>query len=211
MAAKKKHATPAKRSGGQTVWLVAAAAAVIVVAVVVLANLGGRTAGGAPPEEQKYLGRLLPPGYEEPKVAGPSAYTSTIKMTTVAAAERGGEVSIAANDVATKKMVYFEVKNAAGSSVPMIAYAKPSGKLFVGVSFCPPCQGKGQRIEPDMTLTCETCGTKRNLETQVGLSGACKLYPLDELPSKISGGKIVVEKSAIQGWSPQPKDRPIGG
>lgn len=93
----------------------------------------------------------------------------------------------------------------------MIAYAKPSGKLFVGMSYCPPCKGKGQRIEADGILTCETCGTKRNLETQVGISGNCKLYPLDEVPSKIVGDKIVVEKGVVEQWTPQPLDRPVGG
>ena len=44
----------------------------------------------------------------------------------------------------------------------------------------------------------------------VGISGACKLYPLDELPAKVVGDKIVIEKSVLDGWTVQPVDRPVG-
>jgi hypothetical protein len=84
------------------------------------------------------------------------------------------------------------------------------GELFVGVSYCPPCEGEGQRIESDGTLTCEACGTKRNLETNEGISGACRLYPLDEVPSAVSGDLITLDTTVLETWIAQPLDRPIG-
>lgn len=93
----------------------------------------------------------------------------------------------------------------------MLAYIKPSGKLFTRVSLCPPCQSKKQYLEPDGTLTRNSCGTKRNPEIQVGASGACRLYPLDEMPHKLVGDKIEIAEASLAKWVPQPLDRPVGG
>ena len=206
-------AVPARKSNSRTLWIVAAVV-VLVLGVIWAAsgNKGGgaQKANAAPPEEQKYIGRLLPAGYEEPKIAGIQAYATTIKMTNVQAAQTDAGVSIASDQLVADKIVYFEYKKSSGETIPMVAYIKPSGKLFVGVSFCPPCQGKGQRIEAGGILVCETCGTARNMETSVGLSGACRLYPLDELPATFAGGKITVDKAALEQWTPQPLDRKVG-
>ena len=131
-------------------------------------------------------------------------------MTELAATQTDAQITIPAAKLLESKIVYFEYAKAGSKPIPMIAYVKPSGKAFVGVSYCPPCEGERQSIAADLTLTCASCGTKRNVETGVGISGACKLYPLDELPSKLAGGNIVIDKSALDSWTPQPKDRQIG-
>ena len=113
--------------------------------------------------------------------------------------------------VVADKLVYFEYTKPAGMTIPLMAYVKPSGSLFVGVSFCPPCRGKKQYIDADGTLTCASCGTKRDPQTGIGISGACRLYPLDEIPSKIAGKRLIIAKSALDQWSPQPLDRKVGG
>jgi Membrane iron-sulfur containing protein FtrD-like len=191
--------------------LIAGAGIVLLIAVfAALSNVKPNAGGGAPPEEQKYIGRFLPAGYQEPKLAEVVVYPTATQMTTVKATDSGKQLSVPVKDIVGDKIVYWEYKKPGSAPIPMLAYLKVSGKLFVGVSFCPPCEGKGQRIEPDLTLTCETCGTKRNLETGVGISGACKLYPTDEMPSKVVGGNVVIDKSVIDGWTPQPKDRKIG-
>lgn len=175
-------------------------------------NGGGATSvSGVPADEAKYLGRLLPVGYQEPHVAKTTIYTSTTSAKQIQAVDDGASISVPLDGVTANKIVLFTYAKAGADALPLIAYIKPSGKLFVGVSFCPPCKGEGQRIEPDVTLTCETCGTKRQLETQIGVSGACKLYPLDELPSKVEGGKLVIDKAVLDSWTPQPLDRPSGG
>jgi hypothetical protein len=198
--AQKKNWTP---------WIVAGVLVVAVAAGLVFASGGKGGAGfGIPSAEAKYMGRLLPAKYAEPSIAGAQTYTSAVKMTDLTVTDSGTQLSVPVAQVVSDKIVYFEYKKAGGDAIPLMAYVKPSGKLFVGVSYCPPCQGKGQRIESDGTLTCETCGTKRTLENGVGVSGACKLYPLDELPVSVTGGKIVLDKSALDSWTPQPLDRP---
>jgi Membrane iron-sulfur containing protein FtrD-like len=226
-----KTAPPAKKKGvGATTWAAVAVAAVALVVVVVVAGNGGSkgvsgatapvsagatAASGAapaavPPEEAKYIGRLLPAGYVEPTVAPAAAYASTLAMFNVTPAQGPKQTSVSVADVVANKIVYFEYRKAGSDPVPMVAYVKPSGKLFVGVSFCIPCKSKGQTLEADGTLRCNACGTKRDAETGVGISGACRLYPLDELPAKVAGGKIVIDNAAMDQWTPQPLDRKVG-
>ncbi|MCL4395683.1 MAG: DUF2318 domain-containing protein [Chloroflexi bacterium] len=207
----KRAKVVAKKKSG-ALMLVVGAATVLVAVVGGAAYFSGSGKAKEPPAaEKKYLGRYLPAGYRESKLTDNIRYTTTTKMATVQSTAAGQDVSVEAGDVIQNKIVYFEYRKAAGQAIPMIAYIKPSGKLFVGVSYCPPCQGKYQRIESDGALTCETCGTKRDLETQVGISGACQQYPLDEMPAKVVGGKITLAKSDLDRYSPQPLDRPIGG
>ncbi|MDH4139892.1 MAG: DUF2318 domain-containing protein [Coriobacteriia bacterium] len=209
---KKTQATP-KKSSSKTVWIVAAVALAAVVGLIALSDRSSQnsSASALSPQEAKYVGRLLPAGYAAPKVADFSAYSAAIPMSPIAATPQGGGVSVSLQEILAKKIVRFDYQRADGNKLPMIAYVKPSGALFVGVSYCPPCEGEGQRIEADGTLTCEACGTKRNLETNAGISGACKLYPLDEVPTSIDGDKILVDGSVLDSWTAQPLDRPIGG
>lgn len=207
-------AAPAKKNGnGMIVWVIALVAVIAVVGVVVSQNAGGKkgSVAAAPADEKKYIGRFLPSGYAEAKISDAVAYNQVIQMSPTTAASGKDGTSIPLSDVTSKKIVSFEASSKSGQTIPMVAYVKPSGKLFVGVSYCIPCKGTGQRIETDGTLTCETCGTKRSPETQVGISGACKLYPLDEIPAKVSGDKIVVDQTVLDQWTPQPTDRQIGG
>lgn len=218
---------PTKRGVPVTTWIVGVVAVAAVVAVIVLASGGSRNAtpagaagavaaapapagGAVPADEQRYIGRLLPAGFTEPSVAAASAYSSTIKATDVTPTQDKKQLTLALSDVVSDKIVYFEYKKADGDPIAMVAYVKPSGKLFVGVGYCIPCKGTRQRIESDGTLTCEACGTKRDLETGVGISGACKLYPLDEVPAKVAGGKIVLQDSVLDTWTAQPLDRKVG-
>ncbi|MFA5843989.1 MAG: Fe-S-containing protein [Coriobacteriia bacterium] len=215
-AASKPAPKPAARKGGNpTAWIIVGAVVLLVVGVVALSGKGSGggsgAAAGVSPEEQKYIGRLLPADYKEPKLADVVLYSSTVTMTNVTAKDDGAKLSIPVSDVKDDKIVYFEYAKPGARAIPLLAYVKPSGRLFVGISFCPPCEGEGQRIEPDGTLTCESCGTKRNLEQGTGISGSCKLYPLDELPVEIAGGRISLDKAILDGWTAQPKDRPIGG
>jgi hypothetical protein len=217
---------PKKKGVGPGTWIAGALALLALVAVVAIVMGGGSkgaaaagssvaagpasASGPVPPEEAKYIGRLLPAGYTEANVARASTYSSVIRMTDLTATQDGKQLSVALSDVVANKIVYFEYKQAGSAAIPMTAYVKPSGKLFVGVGYCIPCKGTRQRIEADGTLTCESCGTKRDLETGVGISGTCRLYPLDEVPAKVVGGKIVVQDSVLANWAPQPSDRPTG-
>lgn len=236
MSKKKGHRPPehpSSRNGVKspgnpmTTWLVVAVAVIAVIGLVSYLSRGGASAasgsqatpaaaanGGAlvaPAEEAKYIGRFLPKGYEETSVTAPGAVTADIAMKPVVASADGKGLVVALADVTASRNVSFEYQRPDGTKVPLIAYVKPSGKIFVGVSYCVPCKGTGQTLTADGQLTCASCGTKRDPETGIGVSGACRLYPLDEIPAVIQGDKLVVDRAALDGWTQQPLDRPVGG
>ena len=227
VTAKRVQAPAKKKSSAAGMWtagIVAVLAIVAVVAIVVSGSKGATpSAASAPaaaapaagatsptPDEQKYIGRLLPAGYTEPSVAAATSYSATVKMSDLTAKQTGTQLSIPLSDVVSDKIVYFEYQKSGSDPIPMTAYIKPSGKLFVGVGYCVPCKGERQRIDADGTLTCESCGTKRDLETGVGISGTCKLYPLDEVAATVKAGSIVVPTAVLEQWTAQPLDRPVG-
>jgi hypothetical protein len=214
-ASRKSPASPQKKApanNSRFLWIVGAIAVVAIVGIW-FGNSGAKSpisASAVPADEAKYLGRLLPANYQEPKVADLQVYANTVRMTKVNGTQDAAGISIPVDKLVASKIVYFEYKKPGGPTIPMLAYVKPSGKLFVGVSYCPPCKGTGQRIEAGGTLVCETCGTVRNLESGVGISGGCKLYPVDELPASVSNGKVTVSTAAMNSWTPQPLDRKSG-
>ena len=173
------------------------------------ASSGARTAAAIPADEKKYIGRLLPNGYQEP-TAQPVTYSGVTQMTDISTDPSGTQVSVSLADVTKNKIVGFTYTTKAGQSLPMLAYIKPSGSIWVGVSYCLPCKGTRQFVDADGTLTCGSCGTKRDLNTLAGISGACRLYPLDEVPASVAGGRLLVERGVLDAWSPQPQDRPVG-
>lgn len=209
--APKNPEPPAKTAGSKNGLIVGvvAIAAFVVIALVVMNGSGGAGSGGAT-GQQAYIGRLLPADYVAPTVADPAPYSTAVSMTNITAAQDDTGFSVSLDDVVAKKIVRFDYARPDGQVVPMLAYVKPLGGLFVGVSYCPPCQGEGQRIEVDGSLTCESCGTKRNLETNEGISGACKLYPVDEIPASVEGDRIVIDSGVLDTWTSQPLDRPVG-
>lgn len=229
-AAGKQMQTAVAKTASRSKAPLVIATLVVLVAVVAIVVISGRNGGTATAvagavsagpagssaapqptaEEAKYIGRLLPAGYQAPKVADPAPINATVKMTPLTAKIDASSISIPVADVTTDRIVSFSYTKPSGEIVPLLAYARPSGKVFVGVNFCIPCKGTGQRFETDGTLTCESCGTKRDPETLVGLSGACKLYPLDELPVTVVGGNLVLDKAPLDAWTAQPLDRKVG-
>lgn len=208
---KNSKPTPSK-TRPKTLWIIGAVAVASVIALAIAvsgASMGDQAATPASAEEG-YVGRFLPAGYEGPTVANRTLYTEPIAMTAVVASVSEEGLSVPVGDVVDSTIVRFDYQRADGKVLPMIAYVRPSGTLFAGVSYCPPCEGEGQRIEADGTLTCESCGTKRNLESNAGISGACKLYPLDEVPATVADGNILVETAVLDSWTAQPLDRPVG-
>lgn len=208
-----KKAKVQQRSGSRialVVQIIAAIGGVVLLGYVLLISTGGggnqQNAGG----EDKF-GRFLPAAYEEQSISNPVDYSAqqAVPMTDVKNNVAGGNLEISLNDIKQNKFVLtlYDKKqwssNVGTTGLPIMAYIKPSGKLFVAISFCPPCQGIRHTITPDGTLTCATCGTKRDLETLKGISGACALYPPDELPVKIQGDKVVIAEQVLNDWSPQ--------
>lgn len=211
-----KKAAPQTSSGrGKVLWIVGIVivAAVIILPLIGRGNEGAGSANAAPtptPEEAKYIGSYLPEGYSAPKVAESGKVSETTKMTPVTAVATDTGLSISVSELAAAKIVTFEYQKADSDPIPMIAYVRPSGTVFVGVSYCIPCKGVGQWLDADGTLTCESCGTKRDPESGVGFSGACKLYPLDEMPAIVQGDSLIIDTAVLDTWVAQPLDRPVG-
>lgn len=186
--------------------------AAVAASVLFIGSKGGKTTAQIDPAEAKYIGRYLPKNYEPAQLTESIKYDKRIDMANISPEVKNGNILINAGDVIKNRIVYFEYTRASdGQVIPMMAYIKPSGKLFTGVSFCPPCQEKRQYFDVDGLLTCGACATKRDAESQVGISGACKLYPFDEITHKLVGDKIQIAEAGLAKWTPQPLDRPVGG
>lgn len=196
----------------KTIYIFGAAAVLIIIIIALYFGLSSKSAAVKPdPREAKYIGRYLPQGFKAAQLIEPIKYDQRLEMTDIKASVQDGNVSIKVGDVIKDRIVFFEYKRPSdGQTLPMIAYIKPSGRLFTGVSLCAPCRAERQYIDTDGLLTCGSCGTKRDLETQVGISGACRLYPLDELGHKLVGDNIQIAAGDLARWSPQPLDRPVG-
>jgi hypothetical protein len=200
-----------KRRGSKAIYLLGGI--VIILAALAVGiyyqHLGSPTIDKPDPREAKYIGRYLPKGYEAAKLIEPVKYEKRIDPVDIVPVVKDGQIQIAVGDIIKNRIVYFEYTRLSDKRVvPMMAYIRPSGKLFTGVSLCPPCQAKRQYIDKDGLLTCTACGTKRDPETQIGISGACKLYPLDELPHKLLGDKISNAEDSLDAWKDQLIDRP---
>lgn len=199
-------------------------AAIIGLGVLVL---GGFIFFGGSKSSEAFVGkeiseRYLTENYEIKKVTDPVDYTTggSIQMTDIANEVNGDSLEFKLSDVIKNKIVLtkYEEKqvdsNVGTTGLPIMAWITPAGKMEVAVSFCPPCNGIKHSIESDGTLTCATCGTKRDPETDAGISGACRLYPSDKLPVTVEGDTIKISKSVLDSWTPQEIDtvnRPVGG
>jgi len=189
--------------------------AVAVLAMVAIAFFVGpkstQTGAEPTPEEAKYIGRYLSEGYKPVKLTEPIKYDQRIDMTDIAPEVKDGNITFSAGDVIKNRIVYFEYMRPSDNEIiSMMAYIKPNGELFTGVSYCPPCQAKRHYFDTDGTLTCGSCATKRDPITEAGLSGACRLYPFDEMPHKMVGDNIQISEADMAKWTVQPLDRPVG-
>lgn len=211
--AQAKQAPPAAKPKNKMVVAVVAVIAIAVIGFLVASGGSGAKDAGAlkpTPEEAKYLGRYLPDGYAEPTVGEGGVVTQDIPMAQIQVEQTEAGLSIPVDEITSKRNVGFSYTKADGTPVALIAYVKPSGKLFVAVSYCVPCKGTSHTMTTDGNMTCDACGTKRDAETGVGVSGACKLYPMDELPVTVKNGKVTIENSVLESWTEQPADRQVG-
>lgn len=184
---RKEFEREGKQQGIPRTWLVAAA-----IGFALLAGVGFLlNQGGGPSPADRVT------------VAGKQDYTQgNVEMTPVTPAVANGEVAVPLADVKKDKLVSFDY-NKGGVSVPLLAMVTPSGRLFTASSMCEPCRSYKFHTEPDGTLTCNTCGTKWDLETLKGISGGCPNYPPQELKNVVRGGKIVLKESDVRAWRPR--------
>lgn len=124
-----------------------------------------------------------------------------VAMTRIDAAVAGGSVSIPADLIQEKKLVYFEYASGR-KRVPLMAYVTPSGKLVTAVSMCEPCKSTKFHIENEQ-MVCNACFTRWTLEGLRGISGGCLEYPPDVVAHTIEGGNVKINERIVLDWKPR--------
>lgn len=148
------------------------------------------------------------------KASGPVDYSEKrVDMKKVDYKIEGDKVAISLDQIKKHRLVRFEFRssrlnvkqrNFAGKPVlPVMALIVPSGNLMVGVSYCEPCRSTTFHTEPDMSLTCNICGTKWDVETLIAWSGACMPFPPDEIKVEINDGKVMIPRNVLEAWEPR--------
>ncbi len=136
-----------------------------------------------------------------------------VDMKTVDYKVIGDSVTFSLEDIKEHKLIRFEYKspklnvkqrNFAGKQeLPVMALIDPKGKLMVGVSYCEPCRSTSFHTEKDLSLTCNICNTKWDIETLVAWSGACMPFPPDEIKVRVEDGKVWIPKKVLEDWEPR--------
>lgn len=104
-----------------------------------------------------------------------------------------------------KPMPYGYEQAAGGDILPLLAYVAPSGKLVVATSFCEPCRSQTFHFEGNQ-LVCDTCFTRWDLNTLIGVGGGCMTYPPEEVKAELRGEQVFVPKADLEGWIPRGYD-----
>ncbi len=155
-----------------------------------------------------------PKKVERISISGPIDYTQErIDMKKISFKTEGKWLTLKVSDIKKNKMVRFEFRspkinvkqrNFAGEPLlPVMAIIMPSGDLMVGVSYCEPCRSTKFHTEPDLSLTCNVCNTKWDLESLIAWSGACMPFPPDEIKVKVKDGKVWIPKAYLEKWEPR--------
>ena len=187
---------------------------VAIVLMVVAMAVGGFWLYHSGTSETRQAG--LPKRVGQTSVSGPVDYTAArVDMTNIEYKTVGNNVVISLSEIKKNKIARFEFhspkindrqKNFAGEPLlPVLALVRPSGKLMVGVSYCEPCRSTTFHTESDLTLTCNKCGTKWDLESLTPQSGSpdCQRFPPDEIKVTVKGDKVIMAKEYLESWEPR--------
>lgn len=128
-----------------------------------------------------------------------------VKKVQIVAQRESNNLTVSLKDIKKYQLVKFEYDRSQGDKepqiLPLLAYTTPSTKqLVVAVSICEPCRSTTFHLESDKTITCETCGTKWDMESLKGVSGACLDYPPDPVKTKVEKGKVLIPIEQLDQW-----------
>ncbi len=111
---------------------------------------------------------------------------------------KNGKVSFPLVQLLEKRMIQFEY--ATGStSLPVMAYISPEGKLVTAIRMCEPCNSHSFTIDAD-EMVCGVCGTRWKLKNLEGVQGSCQKYPPDPIPSEIVGNEVQIDEAVLKNW-----------
>lgn len=127
----------------------------------------------------------------------------------------GRKISIPGNYVEDKKFVFVDAKlqtptttlnyqsrniplgnYRGGNYLPLVIVYTPSGNVNVGIRVCEPCGSWSFHII-SRQLSCDTCGTRWELEFFSGRSGGCQSYPPPMVPDSLNGLNIDIDLTAL--------------
>ncbi len=136
---------------------------------------------------------------QQPDVAMSSMYTDvSLSPTPISAQESGGSLVFPLSLLLEKKIVQFDYQHGA-TTVPLLAYISPEGKLVTAIRLCEPCNSETFRIE-GTELACGNCETHWKLTNLEGVQGSCQKYPPAPIPSTVRGNNVVIPLEAINNW-----------
>lgn len=135
----------------------------------------------------------------QPEIAMASMYTDvSLNATPVAVAVRNGKITFSLSDLLERTMIEFEYR-AAQTTVPLLAYISPAGKLVTAFRMCEPCNSQKFRME-GTELACGNCETRWKLNNLEGVQGSCQKYPPEPIPSKVVGNFVQIDESVVKNW-----------
>ncbi|HEY6192031.1 MAG TPA: Fe-S-containing protein [Bacteroidota bacterium] len=145
------------------------------------------------------------PGGEHPVIAAqPEVEMASAKPDQVLKPEPitpeigNGKISFPVSLLLEKRMVGFEYE-AAGVTLPLIAFITGEGKVVTAVAICEPCNSHTFRIEGD-ELACGNCETRWKLNNLEGIQGSCQKYPPAPVASAIVGNQVQIEEKLLKNW-----------
>ena len=100
----------------------------------------------------------------------------------------GEQIIVPLSTIEQGKMVHFYA-NMSSSKEAFMAY-KMDGVIYIRANICVPCRSYSFSLEKGV-LVCDTCGTRFNAKTGIGISGACVSYPKSPAVFHLTGGDVV--------------------
>ncbi len=136
---------------------------------------------------------------KQPEIAMASAFTG-VELTPqpIDVQIENGKVVFPLTLLLEKKMVAFEYKTGT-TSLPLLAFISPEGKLVTAVRICEPCNSHTFRIE-GTELACGNCESRWKLSNLEGIQGSCQKYPPDPIPSEVVGNQIQIDENTLKNW-----------
>ena len=149
--------------------------------------------------ENHLPGKNHPVIASQPEIAMASMYLDqTISPQPIDVSVENGKISFSLPLLLEKKMIEFEYKTPT-STIPLLAYISPAGKLVTAVRVCEPCNSHTFRIE-GTEMACGNCETRWKLDNLEGLQGSCQKYPPDPIPSRVVGNLVQIDVSVVENW-----------
>ena len=135
----------------------------------------------------------------QPRVTSKISYDNVrLQMFDIKAEIRDGKIIVPLDVVLDRRLVSFKYEKY-GIKVPLLAYVSPDGKVVTAVSMCEPCNSERFHVEEE-DMVCNSCGTRWELKSLFGISGACQEYPPDPIPSTVVGNEIQIDEKIVANW-----------